>query len=68
MNARAQSLRIEPRWPAVLAVLTLLFLLAALPDRVRAFPVWAPFVFGIIQIVPMAGVTLTGAAEGWRRA
>jgi uncharacterized membrane protein len=63
-----QALRIEPRWPAILAVLTLLFLLAALPDRVRAFPVWAPFVFGMMQIVPMVGVTLTGAAERWRRA
>src|SRR4029453_15109221 len=63
-----QELRIEPRCAAVLAVLTLLFLVAALPDRVRAFPVWAPFVFGIMQIVPMAGVTLTGAAERWRRA
>jgi uncharacterized membrane protein len=68
MDARAQALRIEPRWPAILAVLSLLLLLAALPDRVRAFPVWAPFVFGIIQIVPMASVTLTGAAERWRRA
>ena len=63
-----QVRRIEPRWPAALAVLTLLFLPAALPDRVRAFPVWVPFVFGVIQIVPMAGVGLTSAAKRWRHA
>jgi uncharacterized membrane protein len=63
-----KELRIEPRWPVALAVLALLFLLAATPGRVRAFPVWAPFVLGIVQIVPMAGVALTGAETRWRRA
>jgi hypothetical protein len=57
----AQALRIEPRWPVALAVLTVLFLLAVLPGRVRLFPIWDPVVLGIAQIVPMAAVTLTTA-------
>ena len=58
---------IEPRWPVVLAILVVLWLLAILPARVRFVPVWVPFVFGIAVLLPMAGVGITAAKARWLR-
>ncbi len=58
---------IEPRWPVALAILVVFWLLAVLPARVRFFPVWVPFVFGIAVLLPMAGVGITGARARWLR-
>jgi hypothetical protein len=63
----AQALRIEPRWPAVLAILAVIFLLTVLRGRVKVFPTWVPYALGIAIIVPMAAVTLTKAKVRWRR-
>ena len=67
MKGPAQALRIEPRWPVALAVVAVAVLLTMLPERVRVFPVWVPYVLGIALIVPMAAVTLTAAPGRWRR-
>jgi hypothetical protein len=42
-------------------------LLAVLPERVRLFPVWAPFVAGIAVLAPMIAVGLTDARRPWPR-
>src|SRR4030042_6485905 len=61
MKKPAQERRIEPRWPVALTVLAVFFLLAVLPERVRLFPIWFPYVVAIVVIAPMAAVTLTAA-------
>src|SRR5437867_1640366 len=67
MKEPAHAFRIEPRWPVALAVLAVTFLVTMLPDRIRAFPVWAPFLVAIALIVPMAAVVLTRADARWLR-
>ena len=67
MRDPAQPSRIEPRWPAALAILAVLLLLTVLPGRVRLFPVWVPFVVVIAVLLPMAGVTLAAARARWLR-
>jgi len=56
-----EATHIEPRWPVVVAILAVLSLQALLPDRIRAFPSWVPFLLAIILIVPMVALTLTSA-------
>jgi hypothetical protein len=67
MKDPAQPLRIEPRWPAALAILAVLLLLTVLPGRVRLLPVWFPFVVVIATLLPMAVVALTAARARWLR-
>jgi len=62
-----EATHIEPRWPAVVAILAVLSLQALLPDRIRAFPSWVPFLLAIVLIVPMIALTLTGAKARWLR-
>jgi hypothetical protein len=56
---------IEPRWPVLAAIFAVLSLLAVLPNRVRAFPGWVPFLPALILIIPMAALTLPGAKARW---
>ena len=63
----AQARGIEPRWPVALAVIGVSFLLGQLPDRVRTFPVWVPYILGFALVVPMAAIALTRAKEQWLR-
>jgi hypothetical protein len=63
----AQALHVEPRWPVALAVIGVSLLLAQLPDRVRTFPFWVPYVLGIALVVPMVAIALTKAKERWLR-
>ena len=67
MKEPAQAPRIEPRWPVALAILAVILLLALLPERIRLFPAWFPYVFGIAFIVPMAAVGLTAGKAWWLR-
>lgn len=64
-NQPAQPLRVEPRWPAALAILAVLLLLAVLPGRVRVLPAWCPYALVIVVLAPMAAVHLSGAKQGW---
>ena len=67
MKDSAQAPRFEPRWPAALAILTVLLLLAALPGRITVFPAWFPYVIAIVVLVPMIATRLTGAQPAWLR-
>ena len=67
MKKPVQTRRIEPRWPVVLTVLAVLFLLAVLPGRIRLLPIWLFYVIAIEVIAPMAAVTLTAAKARWLR-
>jgi len=68
MKKPVQTRRIEPRWPVVLTVLAVVFLLAVLPGRIRLFPIWLSYVVAIAVIAPMAAVTLTVSKARWLRA
>ena len=59
--------RIEPRWPVALAILAVLFLVAVLPGRVRLFPVWFPYLLGIMLIVTATAHGLTAKKARWLR-
>jgi hypothetical protein len=52
---------IESRWPVILAICSVVLLLALLPSRVRVFPAWVPWLTVIVLIVPMAAVALNTA-------
>ncbi len=67
MKALAQPIRVEPRWPVVLAILGVLIVLTLLPARVRLLPFWTPYVLAIALLVPIAGVWLSGADARWLR-
>ncbi len=65
MNERAPTIRDESRWPPALAILVVLFLMAALPGHVTALPVWVSYLAAPAVIVPMAVVALTKGNTLW---
>ena len=67
MKEQTQTPRFEPRWPVALAILAVILLVVLLPERVRLFPAWVPYVIGIAFIVPMAAVGLTAEKARWLR-
>lgn len=67
MEEHPQAPLIEPRWPAGLAVLVLLFLLEVLRARIRLLPGWFPYVVAISVLVPMVAVGLTAGNARWLR-
>jgi hypothetical protein len=64
---QSESIRIEPRWPVVLAILAAILMVVLLPERVVLFPVWFPYVIGIALILPMAAVGLSAEKARWLR-
>ncbi len=67
MKELAQTPRFEPRWPAALAILGVLFLLMALPGRIKLFPNWTVYAVAVAVLAPMAAVGLTSARPRWLR-
>lgn len=67
MKEPAQPIRIEPRWPLVLATLAVLCVLTFLPARIRLFPSWFPYAVGMALLLPMAVVWLSGVQARWLR-
>lgn len=65
MTSPVSTHSIESRWPVALTILVVLVLLTVLPDRIRVFPVWLPYLLGLVILVAIALVPLTG---GKRRA
>jgi hypothetical protein len=61
------NLKIEPRWPVVLAIVIVLFLLTSLPSRLRLAPTWVPYLFAVSVIVPMLGVSVSKGKMNWMR-
>jgi len=59
--------RVESRWPPVLAVLAVLFVLQVLPDRIRVFPTWVLFAVAIATVAPMMAVMLAPTSARWAR-
>jgi hypothetical protein len=68
MKEQPQTPHMESRWPAGLAILTVLFLLEVLPGRIRLLPRWVPYLVAISTLVPMVAVTLTTGKVRWLRA
>ena len=68
MNEPERNAQIEPRWPAALAIVAVLALFAALPERLKLFPRPTPYIFGFALIALMAGVGLTRGTPWWLRA
>ncbi len=60
MSTSPPSRSVEPRWPVALTIGVVLVLLGVLPDRIRVFPVWLPYLLGIVILVVIALVPLTG--------
>jgi hypothetical protein len=67
MKPQKNPIAIEPRWPVALTLVTVLLLLALLPERVRFLPFWVPYVLGAIVLVPMVAVGLTRGDPRWLR-
>lgn len=67
MKKSTTTIRIEPRWPVVLAILMVLILLAGLPGRIRLFPVWFPYAIGIGVLAPIMAVGLASEKALWLR-
>lgn len=67
LKGPAQTRRAAPRLPVALAVLAVLVLLMALPERVRVAPNWTLLVLAVAVLLPMAGVARTGADPRWLR-
>ena len=61
----AQPIRIEARWPGVLAVIAVVCLLVVLPGRISLFPAWVPYVLGVAVITPMVGAGFTAGKGRW---
>ncbi len=65
MSGATGARHIEARWPVVCAILALLVLLAELPDRIRLFPYWIPYVSAVALLTPMAALAVATARERW---
>lgn len=59
------SIRIETRWPVILAITLVGILLTLLPDRIKIFPWWVPYALSIALIVPMAALAFTTTKVRW---
>jgi hypothetical protein len=65
MKEDSQDFHIEPRWPVALSIIIVIFLLVILPERIRLFPIWFPYVAGIIVLLPMVGITISPFKKNW---
>lgn len=57
----------EVRWPVALAITAVVFLLGALPGRIRIAPPWVPYILGVAVLIPMLGIGLSPNKERWLR-
>ena len=64
---RHEAHHFEPRWPVVLAIVALVALLSALPERIRLLPIWYTYIVGVVVLTPIAAVGLTAAKPRWLR-
>ena len=67
MKETDQTLRFERRWPVVLTVLAVIFLLAALPGPIRLLPMWVTYIVGGAVLAPIAAVGLSAGRARWLR-
>jgi len=64
---RRKAHHFEPRWPVALAILVVIILFAALPERIRLFPTPITYVAGFAVFIPIVVVGLTAAKPRWLR-
>ena len=62
-----EMLRVESRWPPMLAVCAMLFVVGLLPNHIRLLPTWAPLVVAIAAVAPMMAVTVAPTSALWAR-
>jgi hypothetical protein len=56
---------IEPRWQAVLAILTVLVLVVGVPGQLRLFPGWVPYVIALSMLLSTGLARLTRGHPLW---
>jgi uncharacterized membrane protein len=66
-NLPVPKLKIESRWPVVFAIAILLTFMRLLPNRLRLFPTWMPYLLAVALIVPMLGVSVSKGKTRWMR-
>ncbi len=67
MKEQTQAPRFERRWPVILAIVVVIFLLTMLPRPLAMLPVWSSWLAVIVVIIPMVAVELTAANPRWLR-
>jgi hypothetical protein len=65
--SRSEAHHFEPRWPVALAILVVIILFAALPQRIRLLPASVTYVVGFAVLIPIVAVGLTAAKPRWLR-
>ena len=58
MTESTEAISEESRWPPATATFAVLFLVAAMPDRLRVISSWVVYAAGIVVLVSMAAVAL----------
>lgn len=66
-DCATQHPRFEPRWPVIVTILAVVALQMLLPKPIRLMPLWVTYVLGGAVLLPIVGVGLTAAREGWQR-
>jgi len=67
LQTRSEAHHFEPRWPVALAILVVIILFAALPQRIRLLPASVTYVVGFAVLIPIVAVGLTAAKPPWLR-
>jgi uncharacterized membrane protein len=62
-----QTHHFEPRWPVALAIIAVIVLFAALPERIRLLPAVVTYIAGFAVLIPIVAVGLTPAKPLWLR-
>jgi hypothetical protein len=63
MNTPAKKLRVEPRWPVILALAAVVGLYLALPESLTVGPNWLVLVLVVLLLTP----TVVASQRGYRR-
>ena len=64
---RTEMFRFELRWPLVIQVLILIFVLASLPDRTKLLPHWFSFSVAALLVLSMVSTRVSGGHPRWLR-
>ena len=67
LQTRSEAHHFEPRWPVALAILVVIILFAALPQRIRLLPALVTYIVGFAVLIPIVAVGLTAAKPRWLR-
>jgi len=65
MTGKIERDSAESRWPVILAIVAVLIVLVALPDRVRLMPPWFMALSGALAISPLLAVCLASNKARW---